>query len=208
MAKNSLQLALMGLLQQFLKQQQRKKNKSASVYVWIVLSLLAITVLARWGGERDFSQNTPSASKTAVPKGAEVSCQVKKIYDGDTVEALCENMQVRIRLNGIDAPEMKQEPYGKIAQEALQKKLQRGDFILQSQGPDFYQRTLGYLFVDGENINLSMVKQGFAVAYDDKSTLKMFRDAERQAQQKKIGVWAEEGLHQDPKQWRRYHKNN
>jgi endonuclease YncB( thermonuclease family) len=46
---------------------------------------------------------------------------VKRVIDGDTLVALQthDNKEVRIRLKCVDAPETKQEPWGKKATEKL-----------------------------------------------------------------------------------------
>lgn len=172
-----------------------------SPYYSIVLALISLVAMAL--GFDTLSQ--PSPSSGMVAKGQQVACLVSHIYDGDTVTAQCNGQTVKIRMVGIDAPEMKQAPYGAAAKSALQKLLPK-QFELHSEGSDRYQRTLGTLYSNGKNINLAMVEQGHAVAYADKSTPKIYTQAEAQAKRQKLGVWREAGLHQDPKAWRRQNK--
>lgn len=179
-----------------------------SPYYSIVLA--AITLIAMMFGFDNIAQpqpesSTTSTTTTALPKGQQATCYISKIYDGDTVNAQCNGQAVKIRMVGIDAPEMKQAPYGQSAKSALQELLPK-QFELHSEGSDRYQRTLGTLYSNGKNINLMMVEQGHAVAYADKSTPKIYREAEAQAKRLRRGVWREAGLHQDPKAWRQQNR--
>ncbi|MDO4435936.1 MAG: thermonuclease family protein [Cardiobacteriaceae bacterium] len=159
-----------------------------------------------------FSPSTQSALPTihwdsplpAFRESERLSCTKLTVFDGDTIGAICSGQYLKIRLHGIDAPEMKQNPYGEHAQSALDSLLPQ-HFKLHSSGADFYQRTLGTLYHNENNLNLWLVEQGFAVAYADKSTPKIYRQAEMLAKKAKRGVWQEAGLQQDPKAWRRYY---
>ncbi|MDO4435937.1 MAG: thermonuclease family protein [Cardiobacteriaceae bacterium] len=169
------------------------------------LIALATMILAALGFTTYQPNTTPTT--TGLAKGEQTHCFLKSIYDGDTITAICGDQTVRVRLVGIDAPEMKQAPYGERAKSALQRMLPK-QFELHSNGTDRYQRTLGILYTQGRNLNLEMVKQGHAVAYADKSTPKIYREAEAIAKAARLGVWREEGLHQDPKAWRKQNQTN
>lgn len=153
------------------------------------------------------SENSGSNQKDAAfSRGARLSCRLLKVTDGDTVRAECDQRNLSIRLIGIDAPEMKQKPWGEQSKAVLSQILP-AQFMLESHGADRYQRQLGrILTTDGVDINLEMVKQGRAVAYDGKDTPKNYQQAEAEAKRSKRGVWAKAGDHQDPKKWRRYHQ--
>ncbi|MFN3919023.1 MAG: thermonuclease family protein [Methylohalobius sp.] len=123
--------------------------------------------------------------------------RVVYVYDGDTVQ-LADGR--RVRLLNINAPEIKThskrgEPSGEPAKRALER-LTRGKRVrleYDAQTQDHYGRTLAYLFTeDGLHVNLTLVKQGFAVANLHPPNLKYAEAilaAEREAEAAKRGVW-------------------
>lgn len=175
---------------------------------WLLLLLLtglplfSIDVSARGGEELK-----PLAA-------GKYSCRLSQVLDGDTVRATCGPAAVKIRMDGIDAPEGKQHPWGDQARNYLQQLLANGQFTLESKGADYYDRTLGVIFVGDKNINLAMVQAGQAVAYNFRGgdqcrkPRNEYRRAHCQAAADKIGIWQRAGLQQDPKQWRRLCKND
>ena len=82
--------------------------------------------------------------------------KVIKITDGDTVNLLTEDYKtIKIRLDGIDAPERGQE-YGDKSTKALGAMLKRGNqkVYLESLGQDKYGRTIGKIYLpDGTYVN-------------------------------------------------------
>ncbi len=62
------------------------------------------------------SKGTSSAN---AGKGA-ATVRVEKIYDGDTIAAFVDGQFQKIRLIGIDAPEMEQRPWGRKAKECIE----------------------------------------------------------------------------------------
>ena len=66
------------------------------------------------------------------------------ITDGDTVKVLRDNQTVKIRLSGIDAPEMDQ-PFGKQSKRFVSKLIFGKTVDVKDLGLDRYKRTLGYI---------------------------------------------------------------
>jgi endonuclease YncB( thermonuclease family) len=85
---------------------------------------------------------------------------VQRIIDGDTIKANNKS----IRFLGINCPE-KGEPYSNEAKEFLEKLILNKSVRLGSTKQDLYKRTLAYVFLKNENINLKIVEEGFANAY-------------------------------------------
>ena len=132
-----------------------------------------------------------------------LQCRAEQVLDGDTLLAVCGPLRLRIRLLGIDAPEMGQAPYGTLARDALRLRL-RGAFTAKVHGLDVYERTLAVLVDGAGDVNAWLVREGFAVAYRGKDTPDAYVAAERAAKREKRGVWQAPGLQQDPRTWRRY----
>lgn len=119
-----------------------------------------------------------------------------RIIDGDTIEI----SGVRIRLEGIDAPEAGQRcnrrvvgvlvvtwACGTAAANTLDE-LTRGKTVAcQSTGTDRYGRTLGLCAVDGMDINAEMVRRGMAWAFIKYS--RRYEAVEAEARQKRVGIF-------------------
>jgi micrococcal nuclease len=144
-----------------------------------------------------------SAEKKAAPgttKGETLKGKVVYITDGDTLTLLVDKKQYKIRLLGIDAPENEQ-PFGKQASKALSDKVFEKTVQVTTYGKDIYGSTLGIVSLDGKNINLELVKEGFAWHYTAYSASKTLANAENEARKAKIGLWADENPI-PPWQWR------
>jgi len=93
---------------------------------------------------------------------------VNRIVDGDTI--VLENKE-RVRLLGIDAPE-RGEKYFKESSKFLEDLILNESVNLEftKRKYDKYGRLLAYIHLRGKNINLEMVKNGFAnyYSYDGK----------------------------------------
>jgi micrococcal nuclease len=109
----------------------------------------------------------------------EYNGKVKKIVDGDTIDAYIDlgfNVWVtkRIRFMGIDTPESRtrdltEKRYGLGAKHRLIEILeaQGNTFKLKSHGTGKFGRVLGELFVDAfdVSVNEQMIAEGHAVKY-------------------------------------------
>ena len=88
--------------------------------------------------------------------------KITRIVDGDTVDSDIG----KIRLLGINSPE-KGEKYYQEAKDFLNEELLNKTAIIEygKDKTDRYNRTLGYLFLNDENINLKQVELGLANYY-------------------------------------------
>ena len=100
---------------------------------------------------------------------ADFNAKVVKIIDGDTIDVLDgNNEKLRIRLLGIDAPELKQH-FGYESSFYLNKIL-NGKSVAIISSPDknkpytlgYYKRVIGKVVLNGGDINLEMIKEGLA----------------------------------------------
>ncbi len=129
--------------------------------------------------------------------------KVIKIADGDSFTLLTENKkQIKIRMYGIDAPERKQAFYQK-AKNNLARYIFKKKVTIQIKSTDQYQRIVGVVFLnDTLNINLQMIKDGYAWHYKKYSTDQVMAKAEKEAKQNKLGLW-KENHPLPPWEWRR-----
>lgn len=126
------------------------------------------------------------------------TCTVAFVLDGDTLE--CRGGP-RVRLIGIDAPEMDQEPFGRAARAALDSLAPRGARLRMVVGVERFDgrgRTLGYLYApDGTFINLAMVRRGYAVDLAIRPNVAhagAFRAAAAAARSSGAGLWRSGGF--------------
>ncbi|NPE26736.1 hypothetical protein HNV12_01895 [Methanococcoides sp. SA1] len=115
-----------------------------------------------------------------------ITAQVTRVIDGDTLEL---NNQTKVRLLGINTPESNQ-PYYSEAKQFLSQTLAQ-TILLESHGPDKYQRTLGYIFLQDQNINQQILSQGLATLYyyEKDHHYKSLKEAEEQARLMQLGIW-------------------
>ena len=88
--------------------------------------------------------------------------KVVGIADGDTITILtAEKKQVKIMLHGIDSPERGQE-YSAKAKQALAAKIAGEIVTVEDKGSDRYRRTVGVVKLGSDNVNLWLVREGWA----------------------------------------------
>ena len=135
-----------------------------------------------------------------------------KVVDGDTIHI----KSYKIRLEGIDAPEMRQKckkPYlqimfftfqkdyycGQISKKKLVRKTGNKPVKCILLGRDIYKRYLGKCLKGTINLNRWMVRNGYAIAYRKYS--KIYVPDENFAKEEKLGLWS--GTFVKPEKWRK-----
>jgi endonuclease YncB( thermonuclease family) len=84
------------------------------------------------------------ANSETKPAPTVFTGKVEGITDGDTVKVLRDNQTVKVRLSGIDTPEMDQ-PFGKQSKRFVSKLIFGKTVDVKDIGLDRYKRTLGYI---------------------------------------------------------------
>ncbi|MGY0398844.1 MAG: thermonuclease family protein [Ostreibacterium sp.] len=137
-------------------------------------------------------------------------CSVIKVTDGDSVKIQCPQLNttnispiLSTRLINIDAPELSQLPWGRQAREQLSVLLSDQPITVYFKGRDIYHRYLVQFESHHIDINLAMVKRGYARVYKLYHPPVQYSNAMQVAKRNKLGIWLESGLHQDPQRWRR-----
>ncbi len=136
--------------------------------------------------------------------------KVVKVSDGDTLVVQVDpNRQEKVRLVGIDTPEMAQEPWGARAK-AFTERLALGKVVrLESdvQPRDQYGRLLAYAYVGNTFINYELVRQGYAMLLTyppNVAHVDAFTQAQKLARSEGKGIWnSKDGLKQSPRDFRR-----
>lgn len=121
--------------------------------------------------------------------------RVVGLTDGDTVTVLDErNVQHKIRLSGIDAPEKRQD-YGSRSRQHLASLVFNKNVSVIGDKRDRYGRVLGKVVVNGNDANLAMVSAGLAWHYkryekeQSVSDRRAYAEAELAARAERRGLW-------------------
>ena len=121
--------------------------------------------------------------------------KVVRIADGDTFTLLVDKKQHRIRLHGIDAPEIKGgQSYSQRFKEYLSSMIAGKTVKVNVKDTDRYGRFIGIVSTDKiKDVNLEMIKAGMAWHYSYYDNTPSYKLAQQQAKKDKKGLW------QDPK---------
>jgi endonuclease YncB( thermonuclease family) len=136
----------------------------------------------------------PAEKTILIPQGETASGRCVGVHDGDSMTVLIETpdgrRQAKIRLDGIDAPELGQA-YSKKSKEALSALVFDKPCDVESLGGDKYGRTIGRVSVDGKDVGAAMLDAGMAwhfEKYDDRESMAACQKA---AQNNKAGLWTD-----------------
>ena len=139
-----------------------------------------------------------------------------RVYDGDTIKAVGHDIEIKVRLVGIDAPETSKkkrdpgQPHSKQATKYLADMVLNKTVDIKGYGLGPYNRVLGVVSADGKNANLEMIRAGLAEVYRGKSPkgfdLTPFQEVETEAKENKRGIWSLEDKYISPRDWRRMHR--
>ncbi len=129
--------------------------------------------------------------------------RVVAISDGDTMTVLRDNVPVKIRIYGIDAPERRQA-WGDRAKQALGELTHGQTVEIQEMGRDRYCRTVASVVAQGQDIGLKMIRMGLAWVYPRycrASACEEMRQTQAEAQAARAGLWADPDQ-MPPWEWR------
>jgi micrococcal nuclease len=125
---------------------------------------------------------------------------VTKVTDGDTIHVTYQGGDERVRLIGVDTPEVpwyggKEECYGVKAGLYARRRLSAHSvrLVFDIERRDRYGRLLAYVYVGKELFNLTLVRLGYARADPVPPDTRMapaFQRAEREARAAGRGLWS------------------
>lgn len=126
-----------------------------------------------------------------------LSGRVVGVADGDTVTLLdSNNVQYKIRLMGIDAPE-KSQAFGRESKKNLSDLIFSKKVSVDWKKKDRYMRIVGKITLNGDDVCLAQVRSGLAwhyKQYEREQSLadrKLYADAEVMARRSGIGLWSD-----------------
>ena len=143
--------------------------------------------------------------------------KVTRVYDGDTIMAEGHDITLYVLLAGIDAPEIDpqqqgQQPYGQKAKEYLETLVLNKYVEIKGYGvgPYPYNHLVGEIYVNGQNINIEMVEQGFAEVFHEMQPdglhIAPYLEAEKKATDAQKGIWGLGNTYISPQEWRKTYK--
>ncbi len=117
------------------------------------------------------------------------------ISDGDTITVVdADKTEHKIRLMGIDAPEKSQD-FGAASKQALSKYIYQREVSVDYKKIDKYQRKVGKVILDKQDICLAMIELGMAWHYKEYAKEQsandrdLYSQAEVTARLSKLGLW-------------------
>jgi micrococcal nuclease len=134
------------------------------------------------------------------------SCVVARVVDGDTFS--CRDGR-KVRLLGIDTPELGQGEPGRQAHAALRHLLPLGTTVRLERdvaSRDRFGRELAYVWTGARMVNESLVRQGWAMLYTLPPNVKhagRLERAQKEARAARAGLWESDGFECSPVAWRR-----
>jgi len=174
-----------------LNRARRRKSSSPLLIVGLAAALYIV-------GQYWYEPDAPLPSR-----GAELICKISHVYDGDTVAVRCDQGKLKVRVYGIDAPEMGQQPWGEISRDMLRGLAPADRVRVRVVDTDSYGRTVAQLLYEDQDLGLTLVRQGGAVVYERYNSFQSYRTAQAEARQEQLGIWAKPGAQQKPWEWRK-----
>lgn len=144
-----------------------------------------------------------------------IPAKVTLVISGQTVEAvLAETSQlVKVRIVGIDAPDLRQSPWGETAKERLNELVTDLPINLETDSlkRDRFNRIQAHIWQGKILVSQQLVKEGCVLANTEypHSYSKLLIDAREYARLMGLGIWNPKlALRQTPSQFRQQIKNN
>lgn len=121
-----------------------------------------------------------------------ITGKVVSVADGDTVTVLTPaKKQVKVRLDGVDAPE-KAQAFGDKSKQFTSQMVFGKQVSVDVKETDRYGRSVGVVSVDGKNLNVALVSNGFAWWYREYAKdNEVLMNAESRARRERVGLWAD-----------------
>jgi endonuclease YncB( thermonuclease family) len=164
----------------------RHRSIDARGRLWIALTvLLSTTAPPTASAQRDL----PVSEHRRELIGKQFDARVLRVGDGDTfdVQLPRDDRRLRIRLQGVDAPEI-DEVFGREATSYLRKLLVGRTVRVDGRDMDRYGRLVARVTVDGQDTSTVMIRAGLACqAYARDPAL---AQVESQARAARAGFWA------------------
>ena len=139
-------------------------------------------------------------------QGQRFTAQVVAVHDGDTITVRTASQTLRVRVAGVDCPELGQ-PWSARAKQLTSEIVFGRTVTVESHGVDQYDRTLARVLIDTRDLGEELLRAGMAWRYELGSADQRLIDAEHAARQARAGLWGD-AAPVPPWQWRREHQGD
>lgn len=137
------------------------------------------------------------ANQEAVRRDLVGPCRVAHVVDGDTLDVECRSFTDQVRMLRIDTPEAGQLGHSEARGALLELVGDRDVHLLfEERGVrqrGNYGRLLAYVYADGRNVNVELVRLGWSTFWTDFGEGRFagaFSAAEKEAKEAQRGLWA------------------
>ena len=166
-----------------------KKSCSAANYSALWKHLFIVLVVG--------AQMLSTPASAAPPPTIEIQGKIERVVDGDTVVFVSATGQrIRLRLAGIDAPEMAM-PYGDLAKNMLIQLVGAEEVTVYASKLDRFGRAIAKVIAKDRDVNLALINQGLAWHYkryaheQTSSDADAYAQTENEARAREAGLWKE-----------------
>lgn len=171
---------------------------------WIGLGVGAFLLVGLIGAGLQ-TNNSEVKTDVAAPVETEVpeTYQVVAVVDGDTIKVDYHGKTTSVRLIGVNTPETVDprkdvECFGEEASQFLRSLLEgkavRLEPDISQSDRDKYDRLLRYIYLDGEDVSLTIIQNGYGYEYTYNVPYQKqarYRAAQTEAENGKRGLWAD-----------------
>lgn len=147
-------------------------------------------------------------------RGVEV--KVAQVVSGQALEVIDPQNQSglisRVRLIGVEAPDLQQRPWGEAAKERLEEIIDEKPVLLESdlEVKDQYERQLAYVWQDGVLLNEKILAEGYGLFLSRSLNHKYDRRLERAQEYARVmglGIWnPEKPMRLTPREFRNQYR--
>jgi endonuclease YncB( thermonuclease family) len=188
-----------------------RRGRTASVFGFILITLITAVVLACVGGVQAAKPPRVSTSGAGNPTlpgegvGTQLWGTVRAVQDAAQLVIVAPEFErLQVRLLGVELPEPPRQgkggvpltvgqPFGPEAASYLRDLVVDKQVLLETYGKDRSGRLLAVVWLGNINVNVTLVKEGLAWMSPSIGVLKVRAElevAERQARVAKYGLWA------------------
>lgn len=175
-------------------------KRRRKIFRWVPLLIVVAVLIAERAGL--FTALWPRIPESLLHQRQ--SCLLVQVVDGDTVAVRWKRKIEHLRLLRVDTPERSQPGYEESTEflrnvlTGKQLQLEFEDAVTFAR--DTYGRLLVYLFANGENVNVEIVRAGwsrFWTKYGEGKYADQFAAAEEEAKSQRRGIWRDSSTNRD-----------
>lgn len=133
------------------------------------------------------------------------SGRVVGVSDGDTISVMYQGRAVKVRLEGIDCPELSQA-YGRVAKLFTSEHVFGRQVNVVATTKDRYGRFVGRVYTGNEDLSKALLAAGLAWHYTEYSSDRELDATEMAARRQRVGLWSDANP-TPPWVYRRYRSN-